>query len=209
MIHVDAHSDTVDTMFEEKIAHGIPFRRAIEEGLLDCRRVIQIGLRGTGYAADDFDWPRNRGFRVVPAEECWYHSLVPLMGELYEQVSCGPVYISFDIDGLDPSYAPGTGTPEIGGLTLSQGIEIIRGLSRPRHRGLRCCRSIPSLRSLRQHCACWCQPPLRNALCVTWSEISRLNRSIDTLSRDYWRAPKRLPRDLQNASRTNIARYRN
>ena len=88
---MDAHSDTVDTMFEEKIAHGIPFRRAIEEGLLDCRRVIQIGLRGTGYAADDFDWPRNRGFRVVPAEECWYHSLVPLMGELYEQVSCGPV----------------------------------------------------------------------------------------------------------------------
>jgi guanidinobutyrase len=128
VVHVDAHADVNDTMFGEKIAHGTPFRRAVEEGLLDCNRVVQIGLRGTGYAAEDFDWCRDQGFRVVQAEECWNKSLVPLMREVVERVGNGPVYLSFDIDGLDPSFAPGTGTPEIGGLTVMQGMEIIRGL---------------------------------------------------------------------------------
>jgi guanidinobutyrase len=128
VVHVDAHADVNDTMGGEKIAHGTPFRRAVEEGLLDCNRVVQIGLRGTGYHADDFDWCRAQGFRVVQAEECWHKSLVPLMKEVVERVGGGPVYLSFDIDGLDPSFAPGTGTPEIGGLTVQQGIEIIRGL---------------------------------------------------------------------------------
>jgi len=127
LVHVDAHADINDDMFGEKIAHGTPFRRAVEEGLLDCSRVVQIGLRGTGYAADDFDWPREQGFRVVQAEECWYKSLAPLMNEVADRVRGGPVYISFDIDGLDPAYAPGTGTVEIGGLTVPQGLEIIRG----------------------------------------------------------------------------------
>jgi len=127
MIHVDAHSDINDTMFGEPITHGTPFRRAVEEGLLDGRRVAQIGLRGTGYAADDFDWSRGQGFRVVQAEECWHRSLQPLMHEIRRQLGGGPVYISFDIDGLDPAYAPGTGTPEVGGLTVPQGLEIIRG----------------------------------------------------------------------------------
>lgn len=127
MVHVDAHADINDTMFGEKIAHGTPFRRAVEEGLLDGKRVAQIGLRATGYAAEDFDWPRAQGFRVVQAEECWYKSLSPLMAEIRQQLGSGPVYLSFDIDGLDPSSAPGTGTPEIGGLTTIQGIEIIRG----------------------------------------------------------------------------------
>ncbi len=128
LIHVDAHADINDTMFGEKIAHGTPFRRAVEEGLLDCQRVVQIGLRGTGYSADEFDWSTQQGFRVVPAEECWHRSLVPLMQEVREKVQGGPVYISFDIDGLDPAYAPGTGTAEVGGLTVPQGLEIIRGL---------------------------------------------------------------------------------
>jgi guanidinobutyrase len=127
MVHVDAHADINDNMFGEPIAHGTPFRRAVEEGLLDCKRVVQIGLRGTGYAAEDFDWPRQQGFRVVQAEECWYRSLAPLMAEVREQLGKGPVYITFDIDGLDSSVAPGTGTPEPGGLTGSQGLEIIRG----------------------------------------------------------------------------------
>jgi guanidinobutyrase len=127
LIHVDAHADVNDTMFGEKIAHGTPFRRAVEEGLLDCDRVVQIGLRGTGYAAEDFDWCRQQGFRVVTAEECWHHSLVPLMEEVHARVQGGPVYISFDIDGIDPAYAPGTGTPEIGGLTVPQALEIVRG----------------------------------------------------------------------------------
>jgi len=127
MVHIDAHADINDTMFGEKVAHGTPFRRAIEEGLINPRRMVQIGLRGTGYTAEDFDWPRSRGVRVVAAEDCWYKSLAPLMAEIRDSFGSGPVYISFDIDGLDPSCAPGTGTPEIGGLTTIQGMEIIRG----------------------------------------------------------------------------------
>ncbi len=127
LVHVDAHTDINDEMFGEKIAHGTPFRRAVEEGLLDCDRVVQIGVRGTGYAADDFDWSREQGFRVVQAEECWYKSLAPLMEEVREQLGDGPVYLSFDIDGLDPSFAQGTGTPEVGGLSVHQAMEIIRG----------------------------------------------------------------------------------
>ena len=127
VVHVDAHADVNDLMFGEKIAHGTPFRRVVEEGLVDPHRVVQIGLRTTGYAADDFDWPRQQGFRVVQAEECWHKSLAPLMEEVRAQMGDGPVYVSFDIDGLDPAYAPGTGTPEPGGLTTIQGIEILRG----------------------------------------------------------------------------------
>ncbi|MCF3948297.1 agmatinase [Acidiphilium iwatense] len=128
LIHVDAHADVNDTMFGEKINHGTPFRRAVEEGLLDCTRVVQIGLRGTGYAAEDFDWCRNQGFRVIQAEECWHRSLAPMMADIRARVGRGPAYLSFDIDSLDPAFAPGTGTPEIGGLTVPQGLEIIRGL---------------------------------------------------------------------------------
>ena len=127
VVHIDAHADVNDAMFGEPIAHGTPFRRAIEEGLIDPKRMVQIGLRATGYAADDFDWPRSQGVRVVQAEECWYKSLNPLMDEVRQQLGSGPVYITFDIDGLDPAYAPGTGTPEIGGLSVHQGLEIIRG----------------------------------------------------------------------------------
>jgi guanidinobutyrase len=127
LIHVDAHADVNDTMFNEQIAHGTPFRRAVEEELIAPGRVVQIGLRGTGYAAEDFDWPLEKGFRIVQAEQCWYTSLAPLMAQVREQMGSGPVYVSFDIDGLDPAFAPGTGTPEIGGLTVIQGIEIMRG----------------------------------------------------------------------------------
>lgn len=128
LVHVDAHADINDEMFGEPIAHGTPFRRAVEEGLLQCDKVWQIGLRGTGYAADDFDWPRRQGFTIVPAHEVWYRSLAPLMAQVRERIGpATPVYISFDIDGLDPSFAGGTGTPEIGGLSVPQGLEIIRG----------------------------------------------------------------------------------
>ncbi len=127
VIHIDAHADVNDLMFGEKAAHGTPFRRMVEERVIDPQRVVQIGLRGSGYTPEDFDWPRRQGFRVVQAEECWHKSLVPLMEEVREQMGEGPVYISYDIDSLDPGLAPGTGTPEIGGLTTIQGLEIIRG----------------------------------------------------------------------------------
>lgn len=128
LIHVDAHSDTNDSMFGERITHGTIFRRAIEENLVQADKMFQIGLRTTGYSAEDFDWARNQGARVVPAEDCWHKSLSPLMKEIRDVIGPDtPVYLSFDIDGLDPSVAPGTGTPEPGGLTTIQGIEIIRG----------------------------------------------------------------------------------
>ncbi len=128
LVHVDAHADINDVMFGEKIAHGTIFRRAIEEGLVQGSKMFQIGLRTTGYSAEDFDWSRDQGARVVPAEECWYKSMEPLMTEIRGVIGPDtPTYLSFDIDGLDPSVAPGTGTPEPGGLMASQGIEIIRG----------------------------------------------------------------------------------
>ncbi|GLQ96296.1 agmatinase [Dyella mobilis] len=127
LIHIDAHADVNDTMFGEKIAHGTTFRRAVEEELIDPHRVVQIGLRGTGYTAEDFDWCRQQGFQVVQVEECWGRSLVPLMDEVRTRIGSGPAYFSLDIDGIDPAFAPGTGTPEIGGLTVPQTLEIIRG----------------------------------------------------------------------------------
>jgi len=128
VIHVDAHADVNDHMFGEKIAHGTPFRRMVEEGLVAPDKVIQIGLRATGYADDDFDWSRDQGFRVVQAEDIWYQSLSPLMQEVRQMMGNNPVYISFDIDSFDPAYAPGTGTAEPGGLTSHQGLEIVRGI---------------------------------------------------------------------------------
>ena len=127
LVHVDAHADVNDTMFGEKIAHGTPFRRAFEEGLLQPQKTFQIGLRGTGYSPDDFNWSRGKGFTVVTAEECWDRSLEPLMSEIRARIGDARTYVTFDIDGLDPSIAPGTGTPELGGLTGRQGLQIIRG----------------------------------------------------------------------------------
>ncbi|PWC14707.1 agmatinase [Brenneria corticis] len=127
LIHVDAHTDTNDEMFGEKIAHGTTFRRAVEEGLLDCRRVVQIGQRAQGYTSEDFQWGIDQGFRLIPAEQCWHRSLTPLMAEVRARMGDGPVYLSYDIDSLDPAWAPGTGTPEVGGLTSVQGLEIVRG----------------------------------------------------------------------------------
>ncbi|XP_043847838.1 agmatinase, mitochondrial isoform X1 [Dromiciops gliroides] len=127
LLHVDAHTDTADKALGEKLCHRTPFRRCIEEGLLDCKRVVQIGIRGPSTSMNPYKYNRDQGFRVVLAEDCWLKSLVPLMGEVRQQMGDKPIYISFDIDALDPAYAPGTGTPEIAGLTPSQALEIIRG----------------------------------------------------------------------------------
>jgi guanidinobutyrase len=127
LVHVDAHADVNDDMFGERIAHGTPFRRAVEEGLLQTDKVWQIGLRGSGYSAEDFDWPRQQGFTVVQAHEVWYQSLAPLMERIRTSIGNAPCYLSFDIDGIDPAYAGGTGTPEVGGLSVPQALEIVRG----------------------------------------------------------------------------------
>ena len=127
LVHIDAHADINDHMFGESIAHGTPFRRAFEEGLIDADHTFQIGLRGTGYTAEDFDWARDKGFTVVQAEALWHKSATPLIEDIRGKMGTRPVYLTFDIDSLDPAYAPGTGTPEIGGLTSVQAIELIRG----------------------------------------------------------------------------------
>lgn len=128
LIHVDAHADVNPDMFGEPLAHGTPFRRAVEEGLLQGHKVWQIGLRGSGYSAEDFDWPRQQGFTLVPAHEVWWQSLTPLMARIRDAIGPDtPTYLSFDIDGIDPAYAGGTGTPEVGGLSVPQALEIVRG----------------------------------------------------------------------------------
>ena len=129
LVHIDAHADINDSMFGEKECHGTIFRRAIEEGLVDPKKMVQIGQRATGYSSQDFQWAVDRGVRVVQAEECWFKSLTPLMAEVRALIGEEtPTYLTFDIDGLDPAFAPGTGTPEPAGLTSSQGLEIIRGV---------------------------------------------------------------------------------
>lgn len=127
LIHVDAHADINETMFGEEVAHGCPFRRAWEDGCLQNDKVFQIGLRGSGYAAEDFDWGREKGWTVIQAEECWWKSLTPLMADIRARIGDAPVYLSYDIDSLDPAFAPGTGTVEVGGLTTWQALEIVRG----------------------------------------------------------------------------------
>jgi guanidinobutyrase len=127
LIHIDAHADINDTMFGEKVAHGCPFRRAWEDGCLQNDKVFQIGLRGTGYSPDDFNWGREKGWTVIQAEACWHKSLSPLIAEIRAKIGNTPTYLSYDIDSLDPAFAPGTGTLEVGGLTIWQALELIRG----------------------------------------------------------------------------------
>ena len=127
LIHIDAHADINDEMFGEKIAHGTPFRRAHDDGLLDSSRVFQIGLRGTGFSPDDFNWARSQGWTVVQAEECWGRSLAGLIAGIRDKIGDRPTYLTYDIDSLDPAFAPGTGTVEIGGLTTWQALELVRG----------------------------------------------------------------------------------
>jgi guanidinopropionase len=129
MIHVDAHSDTNDRYFGDNLyTHGTPFRRAVEEGLLDPKRTIQIGIRGSIYSEDDMAFAEGAGMRVVYMEEFARLGVERVIAEARRVAGEGPCYVSFDVDGLDPVYAPGTGTPEIGGLTTLEAQHLIRGL---------------------------------------------------------------------------------
>ncbi|MCI5097561.1 MAG: agmatinase [Rhodobacteraceae bacterium] len=129
LVHVDAHADVNDEMFGERETHGTVFRRAWEEGLIIPDKTFQIGIRGSGYAATDFTEAQGWGFRQFPAWDLWHKSLRDLGAEIRRDIGDRPVYVTYDIDSLDPAYAPGTGTPEIGGLTTPQALELIRALS--------------------------------------------------------------------------------
>jgi guanidinopropionase len=129
MVHFDAHTDTWDRYFgNAKYTHGTPFRRAIEEGLLDPKRTIQIGIRGSLYGEADNDWGEKQGIRVVYIEEYFKLGVEKVIREARRVAGSGPTYISFDVDGLDPVYAPGTGTPEIGGYSTAEAQAMLRGL---------------------------------------------------------------------------------
>jgi guanidinopropionase len=129
MIHFDAHTDFYDSYFGGfRFTHGTPFRRAAEEGLIDTARVVQIGIRGTAYDGEDVAWARSRGVRIVMIEELMDRGVDAVMDEARAIVGDQLAYVSFDIDGLDPACAPGTGTPEIGGFTTHQAQRMIRRL---------------------------------------------------------------------------------
>ena len=127
MIHFDAHSDTNDTYFgDNPYTHGTPFRRAIEEGLLDGRRVVQIGIRGSIYEPGEHDWARAQGIRIIYMEEFLRRGVEDVMTEARAIVGSTPSYVTFDIDCIDPSMAPGTGTPELGGFTTREAQAMVR-----------------------------------------------------------------------------------
>jgi len=130
MVHFDAHTDTADEAYNgEKYHHGTPFRRAVEEGLLDPKRTIQIGIRGSMSDDDYYNFSYESGMRVVHIEEFFKLGVNKVIREARRTIGDGPTYISFDVDGLDPVYAPGTGTPEVGGYTTYDAQKMLRGLS--------------------------------------------------------------------------------
>ncbi len=129
MVHIDAHGDTGDDYMGSRIHHGTPFRRAVEDGLLDPKRVIQIGLRGTSTVPGSlWEFSESSGMRVMPMEEVHDRGWRWAVEEARRVVGDGPCYLSFDIDSLDPAWAPGTGTPEAGGLSTIEAQRIVRGL---------------------------------------------------------------------------------
>jgi guanidinopropionase len=129
MIHFDSHTDLFHSYFNGSLyTHGTPFRRAVEEGLLDPARVCMIGIRGTAYDSEDRDFARSVGIRVIPIEEFHARGTADVMAEARAIAGSGPTYVSYDIDFIDPAYAPGTGTPEVGGPTSWQALEVVRML---------------------------------------------------------------------------------
>jgi guanidinopropionase len=128
MVHIDAHTDTWDDFPGSKFSHGSPFRRAVEAGLLDPKRTIQIGIRGAQNSDEGWRYSLDSGMRVVFIEEFEAKGVEDIVQEARRIVGDGPTYLSLDIDGLDPVYAPGTGTPEVGGMSTRETLGLLRGL---------------------------------------------------------------------------------
>ena len=128
MVHIDAHTDTWGEIQGSKFNHGSPFRSAVEEKLLDPKRTIQIGIRGAQYSDDAIRFSLDNGMRVIFIEEFDELGIKQVISEARRVVGDGPTYISFDVDGLDPVFAPGTGTPEAGGITMREAQQFLRGL---------------------------------------------------------------------------------
>jgi len=130
MVHFDSHTDLYHSYFGGTLyTHGTPFRRAVEEGLLDPKRVVQIGIRGTQYDREDRDFADSVGIRIIPIEEFHARGVPDVMAEAREIVGQGATYLSYDIDFVDPTFAPGTGTPEVGGPNSYQALQVVRELA--------------------------------------------------------------------------------
>jgi agmatinase len=129
LVQFDSHPDTWDAYFGEKHTHGTPFRRAVEEGLLDTSRSIQVGMRGSIYDRGDWDDAREMGFDLVPTDEVRELGIPSVIDRIRRRTADAKVCVSFDVDFVDPAYAPGTGTPEIGGFTSREAQEFVRGLA--------------------------------------------------------------------------------
>jgi len=127
LVQVDAHLDTWDEYFGGKYFHGTPFRRAIEEGLIDGRRFVQVGIRGPMYGENDFDFHREHAITMIDIDQVKDRGLAAVIADI-RRIVTGPAYLTFDIDGVDPAFAPGTGTPEVGGLTSHEALRLVRGL---------------------------------------------------------------------------------
>ncbi len=129
MVQFDAHSDTNDSYYGgSRYTHGTPFRRAIEEGLLDPKRIVQIGIRGSLYTPDDMAWAREAGIRIMTIWECEQMGPEAVAAEALRVAGGKPTYLTFDIDCIDPAFAPGTGTPEVAGFTTREAMRMLRGL---------------------------------------------------------------------------------
>jgi agmatinase len=128
LIHLDSHSDTGDKRFGRRYTHGTPFRRAIEEELILVEHSIQAGMRGSIYSRDSLDDAKKLGFDLVTAVEAQKHGIDELIRRIRERAGDAKAFVSFDIDFVDPAYAPGTGTPEVGGFTSSEALRVVRGL---------------------------------------------------------------------------------
>ena len=130
MIHFDSHTDLFHSYFDGTMfTHGTPFRRAVEENLLDPKRVIQIGIRGTQYDSEDLDFANSVGIRVIKIDEFFDRGIQDVMAEAREIVGENETYISYDIDFIDPAFAPGTGTPEVGGPNSYEALKVVRELA--------------------------------------------------------------------------------
>lgn len=127
LLHIDAHTDTWDSFQGSKFNHGAPFRRAHEEGLIDPKKTVQIGIRGAQNVSEGWDYSHNSGMRVMFIEEVREKGIPAIVAEARATLGDGPVYLTFDIDSIDPAFAPGTGTPEIAGLTTAEALDLIRG----------------------------------------------------------------------------------
>ena len=145
LVHIDAHLDTLDHYFGKRYNHGTPFRRAVEEGLVDPQSSIQVGIRGPGYGPDDYEASRGLGYELLTMADVEAMGLAAVRDRIHRRVGARPCFISIDVDAVDPAYAPGTGTPEVGGFTSREILALVRGLAGLRFVGADVVEVLPAL----------------------------------------------------------------